>query len=222
MIEIVKASAGSGKTFTLARTYLDIIFRMKKEGRDASFRNVLAVTFTNKATAEMKNRILKALHRLSVDPGDSKFTKFFVPEIFPDNESLKKASLDILVEILHDYGAFAISTIDKFFQQTLRSFAREMGHFTPYQIELDRKSLIHEAVDGMLDSLTGDDEQLLEWMSENLAAQVESGAKVSLEATLYDMAEKLKGVKAEREDLGRDELRKIRSECDRVDRKSVV
>ena len=57
MIEIVKASAGSGKTFTLARTYLDIIFRMKKEGRDASFRNVLAVTFTNKATAEMNSKI---------------------------------------------------------------------------------------------------------------------------------------------------------------------
>ena len=131
MIEIVKASAGSGKTFTLARTYLEIIFRMKKEGRDSSFRNILAVTFTNKATAEMKNRILRELHRLSVSPGESRFTRFFVPEIFPDESQLQKASSQILTDILHDYGAFAVSTIDKFFQQTLRSFAREMGHFTP-------------------------------------------------------------------------------------------
>ncbi|MBQ7194566.1 MAG: UvrD-helicase domain-containing protein [Bacteroidales bacterium] len=216
MIEIVKASAGSGKTFTLARTYLEIIFRMKKEGRDSSFRNILAVTFTNKATAEMKNRILRELHRLSVSPGESRFTRFFVPEIFPDEAQLQKASSQILTDILHDYGAFAVSTIDKFFQQTLRSFAREMGHFTPYQIELDRQSLIHEAVDRMLDSLTGEDTELLDWMSENLAAQVESGGKVSVEKTLYEIAEKLKSVDMVRERISRDELRKIRTECDKV------
>ena len=99
MIEIVKASAGSGKTFTLACTYLEILFRMKKEGRDASFRNILAVTFTNKATAEMKNRILRELHRLGTDPAESRFTRFFVPAIFPDTESLREVSRQILVDI---------------------------------------------------------------------------------------------------------------------------
>ena len=191
MVKILKASAGSGKTYKLAETYIRLLLGNEDP---RAYRHILAVTFTNKATDEMKSRILKELYTLSREPDSSPYKPAFVPELFPSSIELKEKAREVLVNILHDYGAFAVSTIDKFFQQTLRSFAREMGHFTPYQIELDRQSLIHEAVDRMLDSLTGEDTELLDWMSENLAAQVESGGKVSVEKTLYEIAEKLKSV----------------------------
>ena len=109
-MHVNKASAGSGKTYTLAHTYIDLL---KDE---LSYRHILAVTFTNKATAEMKERILEYL---ADDP----------------------ASRDKLVNILHDYSAFSVSTIDRFFQRALKAFAREIGQVADYQVELDRDSI---------------------------------------------------------------------------------
>ena len=163
MIEIIKASAGSGKTFTLAKKYIKLL--LETEDRYA-YRHILAVTFTNKATEEMKSRILKELHILATNPAASGYYKEFIPSSYPDDASLQKAAETVLCNILHDYSAFAVSTIDRFFQQTLKAFSREIGHFASYQIELDRSSLIAESVDRVLDSITGDkkDEKKLKWL----------------------------------------------------------
>ena len=168
MIDIIKASAGSGKTYTLANTYIDMLLNAKDE---FAYRHILAVTFTNKATAEMKSRILKELHvRSKTDP----------------------RAREILINILHDYTAFSISTIDKFFQQTLKAFSREIGQFAAYQIELDRDSLIGEAMDRILDNLTEDDRDLIEWLRSNVLDQLETAGKFSLDNALHDMGKKLK------------------------------
>ena len=132
MIEILKASAGSGKTFTLARKYIMLL--LQSEDRYA-YRHILAVTFTNKATEEMKGRILKELHVLATSPWDSDYHKDFVPQHYKNDMELKKAAETVLCNILHDYGAFAVSTIDRFFQQTLKAFSREIGQFASYQVE---------------------------------------------------------------------------------------
>ena len=153
MIEIIKASAGSGKTFTLARKYIMLL--LQNEDRYA-YRHILAVTFTNKATEEMKSRILKELHILATEPQKSDYYEDFVPAYYQTDPDLKKAAETVLCNILHDYSAFAVSTIDKFFQQTLKAFSREIGQFASYQIELDRDSLIAESVDRVLDSMTGE------------------------------------------------------------------
>ena len=187
MIQILKASAGSGKTFNLAKTYIRMV--LTSEDRFA-YRSVLAVTFTNKATAEMKNRILKELGILASDPTKSDYYRDFVPKHFPDGQSLKEKAKSVLVDLLHDYGAFSVSTIDKFFQQTLKAFAREIGQFSTYQIELDRNSLIDEAVDRILDNLTEEDTQLLSWLDESVSEQLGKGERVSLEKGLYEMARK--------------------------------
>ena len=79
IIQIMKASAGSGKTFNLARKYITLLFRKKER---YPYRHILAVTFTNKATDEMKNRILKELYVLSTDPSSSGYLKWFMPEMF--------------------------------------------------------------------------------------------------------------------------------------------
>lgn len=167
-MKILKASAGSGKTFNLSRTYLELVL----DGRDPRrYRHVLAVTFTNKATAEMKSRIIRDLYgRAATEP----------------------AAREVLLHLLHDYGSFAVSTIDRFFQQTLKAFSREIGQFADYQIELDRDSLIREAMDRILDSLTEDKKELIGWIDSSVASGLEQGEKPGVEQSLYDMGRLLK------------------------------
>lgn len=189
MIKILKASAGSGKTWNLALEYIKIMLKAR-DGR--AYRHILAVTFTNKATDEMKDRILEKLHELSVNPLDSDYYMHLVPEICSDEESLRKASSALLSNILHDYSAFSVSTIDRFFQQTLKAFAREIGHFSSYSIELDKNSLLRESVDRLLDSLTDSQEhsRSLEWMIRKTMAQLEDGEGYRLDRTLRRIAER--------------------------------
>ena len=198
MIKILKASAGSGKTFNLAKTYIRLL--LGNEDPHA-YRHILAVTFTNKATDEMKSRILKELHLLSTDLGQSRYTKEFVPSMFGSEEALKKKAEDVLYFILHDYGAFAVSTIDRFFQQTLKAFSREIGQFASYQVELDKESLVGESVDRILDALTEDNKPLLGWLSDSVMEQLEQGKRPNLERGLMDMAKHLKSEGAAEENV---------------------
>ena len=213
MIQIMKASAGSGKTFNLARKYITLLFR--KNDR-AAYRHILAVTFTNKATDEMKSRILRELHILSTDPSSSGYLKWFIPGMFPaeqlegldpadfvtelpgrpgvpvTTDSLKECAREMLCAILHDYSAFSISTIDRFFQQTLKAFSREIGQFSSYQVELDKDLLISETVDRIFDSLTDDSPHLLRWLTDCAIEQVENGGSYDITRSLVKMASRLK------------------------------
>ncbi|MBR6346297.1 MAG: UvrD-helicase domain-containing protein [Bacteroidales bacterium] len=188
MITVYKASAGSGKTYTLSREYI----RMLLSGDITSYRHILAVTFTNKATAEMKRRILKELYKLSTDTAKSDYFNEFVPGMFPDADSLGKAAKERLNAILHDYSAFSVSTIDRFFQQALKAFAREIGQVTAYQVELDRDSIVEEAVGRILDSITEDESVLRRWLKEGAMDKVSQGKAASLEYSLTEMAKRIK------------------------------
>ena len=198
MIEIMKASAGSGKTFNLAKNYIHILLQ-KKDLPDA-YRHILAVTFTNKATDEMKTRILKELYILSTEPSLSGFRKFFVPgkeqmddpAVCKDDRELQNAASACLNNILHDYTSFAVSTIDKFFQKALKSFVREIGHFASYQIELDRDSIIRESVERVLDSITEKDRELLDWLTKGAMNEIAEGRKYKMERSLFETARRLK------------------------------
>ncbi len=165
-MKILKASAGSGKTYRLSKTYAGLL--LGSPAQDA-YRHILAVTFTNKATAEMKSRILRDLYK-SDDP----------------------KARGLLVDMLHDYGAFSVSTIDRFFQQTLKAFSREIGQMADYRIELDRDSLIRESMDRILDSLTPDDGELLSWIKESVSERLEQGKRPGIDESLYEMGKLLK------------------------------
>lgn len=167
MIKIYKASAGSGKTYTLSHTYIDLLLQ---SGRSNAYRNILAVTFTNKATAEMKDRILANLFEMGEKD----------PKI-----------RELLVKLLHDYGAFSVSTIDKFFQQALRSFSREIGQSNDYQVELDQDSLVREAVDRILDEIGEDDSGLLNWFEAEIDDKLNKGESFRLGDKLYEFCNKL-------------------------------
>ncbi|MEE3390421.1 MAG: UvrD-helicase domain-containing protein [Candidatus Cryptobacteroides sp.] len=188
MIKILKASAGSGKTWNLAKTYIELLL---KNDDPYAYRHILAVTFTNKATDEMKGRILKELHTLASDTENSSYLKEFVPSKFQTKEALRDKSAAVLYNILHDYSAFAISTIDRFFQQSLKSFSREIGQFSNYQVELDKDSLVEESVDRILDSLSELQPELLRWVSDSVMERLERGQKYSLKDDLLNMASQL-------------------------------
>ena len=188
MIDIVKASAGSGKTFKLAKTFISLLF--KSDDRFA-YRHILAVTFTNKATEEMKSRIIKELDVLARNPEKSGYFKDFSKE-FGNAEQISNRAENILFDILHDYSSFSVCTIDKFVQMTLKSFARELGQFSTYQVELDKDSLVEESVDRILDSLTEDETDLLGWLTDSAMSQLENGKRANVAESLYGMAKALK------------------------------
>ena len=170
---LYKASAGSGKTFKLTEKYLEILFK-----NPDAYKNILAVTFTNKATEEMKNRILMELYKLA-DNKESKYIEAFCdPTNTKEVKELREKAQHILSTILHDYSRFKISTIDRFFQQIIRSFIREIGLNGNYNLELDNKKVLEETVAEIMLSL--DDpkyKDLLKWLV-NLAEQkIQNGSR---------------------------------------------
>ena len=152
LLHIYKASAGSGKTYRLVQNYIAYILQPGHR-----FDEVLAITFTNKAAAEMKERILSTLEYLSSAPSDSVYIRQ-LQDIFRErgqpvagDVEIRKRAKELLHEILHNYSRFSVSTIDSFFQNLLRSFARELNISVNYNLELDRESLLQEVVDRLVD-----------------------------------------------------------------------
>ena len=217
MIKVLKASAGSGKTYALAREYIRLV--LGSDQPDA-YRHVLAVTFTNKATDEMKRRILKELHTLAVNPQDSDYLEYLETELGQTEERLSARAKQQLGAILNDYTSFAVSTIDHFFQLTLRAFSREIGQFTTYQVQLDRKALVAESVDRVLDGISEEEGErgLLKWLQDSVQEQLEQKGYFSLEGDLTKMAEGLRDL-PERNDIPRESIGAIR-DCCRAERKS--
>ena len=209
MLKILKASAGSGKTFQLAKEYIRLL--VEQPVPDA-YRHVLAVTFTNKATEEMKSRILKELYTLATVPSKSKYADDLIA-VTGSEKVLQERAAKQLSGILHDYSAFAVSTIDRFFQQTLRAFSREIGQFSSYQVQLDREALVQESVDRVLDNLTEEDEPLLNWLTEGARNDLSRTGRFSLEYNLENMAKSLKDLPEGTGGLSYDDLRKLDAHC---------
>ena len=211
MLKILKASAGSGKTYNLAKEYIRLIV---KSNQPDAYRHVLAVTFTNKATDEMKRRILKELHILSREPENSKYLQYLMDETGLDRTALQKRAQTQLSGILHDYSAFAVSTIDRFFQQTLRAFSREIGQFSTYQVQLDREELVQESVDRVLDSVSEEDKAILDWLTAGAKWDLEQKGWFSIEGRLKDMASSLGKLREEKRRLfSREKLQEISRTC---------
>ena len=165
-LNIFKASAGSGKTHNLTREYLKLLYR-----DESAYRHILAVTFTNKATDEMKRRVLEELYKRSAV-----------------DETAKKR----LITILHDYSSFSISTIDKFFQQTMRAFAREIGKNSSYSVELDQNMVLSEAVDQMILNLDKEESsELLDWLISYSFDSIENGKSWDVKKEINELASQI-------------------------------
>ena len=158
-LTVYKASAGSGKTFTLAVEYIKQLIE-----NPLFYRNILAITFTNKATEEMKMRILSQLNGLAHGYDDSKdYLEKITKELGCDEQQVRKNAMVALTSIIHDYSAFRVETIDKFFQRVLRNLARELDLTANLRIELNDKQVEQLAVDTMIESLNEKDD-VMEWL----------------------------------------------------------
>ena len=147
---IYNASAGSGKTFTLVKEYLKILFASNNPNY---FKNILAITFTNKAVAEMKERIIETLMQFSEETilaiPNSMFNSI-CDELNMQPIELHKKSERLLYTIIHNYAAFDISTIDGFTHKLIRTFAYDLKLPLNFEVELDQKALLNEAVDSLI------------------------------------------------------------------------
>jgi ATP-dependent exoDNAse (exonuclease V) beta subunit (contains helicase and exonuclease domains) len=183
---VIKASAGSGKTHRLTGEYLHLLF-----SRPNNHRHILAVTFTNKATDEMKTRIVEELHRLA-SGNDSAYSEELMKLFSMSETQVRSQAKTILETILHDYSAFSISTIDRFFQQTMRAFTREMGLAGGYNIEVDETPLLMETIDLMLSELDKPENKTLsEWLLRFMQDRIQEGKSWKIDQQVQDLAKQL-------------------------------
>ncbi|MEW7289655.1 UvrD-helicase domain-containing protein [Aquimarina sp. 2304DJ70-9] len=155
---IYSAAAGAGKTYTLVKAYL--ITLLEGEFKDA-YKNILAITFTNKAVAEMKTRVIENLVAISKPSTPSKYQDLLnelVIETKIPEPKLKQKALRVLRSILHNYASFDIVTIDTFTHRVIRTFAHDLGIPMNFEIEMDTEVLIEEAVDALVAKIGLDQE----------------------------------------------------------------
>ena len=160
--KIYNASAGAGKTYTLVKEFLSLLLTNES---DYHFEHILAITFTNKAAGEMKERIIKTLEEiaLSTHPKEDRYILELASELNMKPEIIKTKSHNILIAILHNYSKFSISTIDKFNLRLMKSFAQDLGLSMNFDVEMNTTEIINESVD-LLYSKIGEDEKLTQTM----------------------------------------------------------
>lgn len=183
---IYKSSAGSGKTYTLTLEYLKLALQSPH-----AFKQILAVTFTNKATQEMKERILKDLTRLSQEIRPSEFLdQELMKALNLSAEDLRTAARETLLDILHGYGYFAVSTIDSFFQRVIRSFAKEMDLQAKFELELDQTAVLDRLVDRVVEQVSSDD-NLKKWLTEYAEERIEEGKSWDIRSALSGLGREI-------------------------------
>jgi len=156
---IYDASAGSGKTYALVKEYLKIILTSPKND---AYRNILAITFTNKAVHEMKSRIVGSLSDFASDTPSPK-SQDLMQDLSLDTSlsiiQIKTKAQQIIKHLIHNYAAFDISTIDKFTHKVIRAFAHDLNLPMTFEVTLDTENLLIEAVDAII-AQAGEDEIL--------------------------------------------------------------
>ena len=197
-LNIYRASAGSGKTHLLTGFYIKLLFDRQllpmTHSGEMKFSEILAVTFTNKATAEMKDRIIQELFLLSTQPKESNYWEDIVAPGTPKTDvkaqaDVSRKATQLLVQILNEYASFNISTIDSFFQKIVRSFARELNVPGNYEVELDANRVLDTAVSNVLDKLDDKtDAHLFGWMEEFMQKGVEDASGWDVRKALLNIA----------------------------------
>ncbi len=200
---VYKSSAGSGKTTTLASEYLQIALV-----KPARFRNILSTTFTNNAAAEMKERILLYLQEILHNGSNNPILFSIRENLRMGEEEFRAKAKNLLESILHQYGDFAVSTIDSFFQRILRSFAFDLHLSMQYNIELEEDSIVAAVFDQLIDKI-GKDDYLTEIFLEYTKQKLFSEERIDLEK---DIREKIQFLFKDEIELQVEKLQELRKE----------
>ncbi|HHP7240123.1 MAG TPA: UvrD-helicase domain-containing protein [Cyclobacteriaceae bacterium] len=180
---VYRSSAGSGKTFTLAKEYIKLSLRSPDY-----FQKILAVTFTNKAAEEMKNRVISYLEALS--KGEGLMTEMLLHETLLRPDELKEKAHQSLKCILHNYSRFSISTIDSFFHQVVRSFAMEIGIRGGFDVELDKDLVLDKVVDELLADIHHH-KALVQWLKDFSIERLTQGEKYEIREEIKKLGNEL-------------------------------
>ncbi len=189
--KVINASAGSGKTYALVQNLLAIC--LKYPSQADKIRNILALTFTNKAANEMKHRIIDWLKKFSLETYESNNDLINI-EIKLKNEGftiplkeLHERSKKMLDYVLHHYSTLNISTIDKFNSKLVRSFAQELGLAQNFNLEINAEPFLIEAVDKMLEDI-GEENKISEAFMDFVNYTLDNNDRIDLNKTLYNSA----------------------------------
>lgn len=182
--KILSASAGSGKTYQLAYKYvMDVILQPEM------YRAILAVTFTNKATEEMKSRILREIHTLA-SGAKSPYLNDLCRELEMSEAKVRSQAMRARTLILHDYSRFSVLTIDKFFQRIIRAFIKELGIDLNYNIELDPSQLLARGADNLVEDIAGNIE-LKKWMLAFAQERLKDGHRWDMRGDLRTLGKEI-------------------------------
>jgi ATP-dependent helicase/nuclease subunit A len=182
---VYRSSAGSGKTRSLAKEYLKLALGFRAD----YFKHILAVTFTNKATQEMKDRILQYLIDFSSGK-ENELAKDLMHELGLDSRTFLDRSRETLTLLLHNYSRFSVSTIDAFFQKVIRSFTRESGLMGNFRLEIDHDLVLEEVIGSLLDDL-GQDKDLTRWVLDFSRENLREGSNWNITYALIAFAKEI-------------------------------
>lgn len=189
-LSVYRASAGSGKTFTLTVQFIKAI--IAKQDHHA-FAHILAVTFTNKATAEMKDRILQQLYGIAKHlPSSDRYLNALNNElssegiVLTDNQIRQRAD-GALIHILHNYDLFHVTTIDSFFQLVLKNLAHELNLTANLKVDLDDKQAVSKAVDDLMEHLN-EKPWVLKWVKQYVQSKIDDNTKWDISKELKSFA----------------------------------
>ncbi|SHI65735.1 ATP-dependent exoDNAse (exonuclease V) beta subunit (contains helicase and exonuclease domains) [Mesonia phycicola] len=188
--QVYNASAGSGKTFTIVKKYLSILLKAKRKDY---YKNILAITFTNKAVGEMKTRIVDSLRDFAeqeTPPNSQPLLEEVKKETNLSTEEIKGGARLILKSILHNYAAFDVSTIDGFTHRVLRTFAKDLGLPMNFEVELNTLDILTEAVDKLI-SKAGTDKKLTKVLIDFAISKADDDKSWDIAKDLYDIAKLL-------------------------------
>ncbi len=189
-LKVYKSSAGSGKTFTLVEFYLFLVLQDPKV-----YKNILAITFTNKATWEMKERIIETLKSLGKGQESPMRTQLEKKLNSRDRKiDITNNAQRVLSQILHDYSRFEVSTIDSFFNKVIRAFSRELGLSVNFEVGIDQEKVLQEVTDRLMLEI-GKDEALTSWLRDFAFDKIEDDRDWNIQKDIEHLGKELFGEK---------------------------
>ena len=219
-LKVYTASAGSGKTHALTREFLRL---MLSTDDPRHFTTIQAVTFTKKATAEMKGRIVAELSTLVHRPQESLFTDELCKLLSISEHKLQGRARATLHSLLLDYSNFRVRTIDSFFQEVVRSFAYELGRSGALRVQIDSDQILRQAVLEVLarQDHEGSDKDIEAWLREMTTDSIEDGKSYSIDGELCKFAKQLeseavKRLRSEKDFPSRAEVKALRTAAQKV------
>lgn len=190
-LQVVNASAGSGKTYSLVKTYICLLLSDDGDNADRKYAEILAMTFTNKAALEMKTRIIKALDELAYpDVHNTGYIQTIAEETGLKTDEIQEQSRHLLSGILHRYEDFHVMTIDKFNLRLIRSFSRDLNLPPDFEVVLNETPVIEQVVDGIMEEI-GKNKHLTDILLRYANANIEDEKSWDLRKSLIEFGKVL-------------------------------